>query len=327
MNRYFRIIITFLFVVAFLTSKVTAQSLESDAVTVRPAIINALPNQSYDLTIKNNSDELKLYKAIPSAFSVVPNERRVIPVYETGINFSDYLVIEPTEFELNPKQTKVIKAQFIKSEPNYILGVTFAESTISSKEIGTTMQLASLFLDRSITDEDLLKIKSDLEVKPKFSLGSISLGKNYNISSKVVNESKLFLEGGGEVRVLSENSRLESLSLTQNFPPNIYPTETIFLETKFEDRRNILDRIGLIKFEQKIFVNDKEIVVQKQVLSLPFELITLFIILILIVILIFTIYKNINSQKVLKPRVRHLKRNVPRRKTTIDLGKQFQNPS
>lgn len=314
----------FLFVLAIFPNKLWAQDLESDSITVRPAIIDAFPNQTYELTIKNNSDEVKNFRAIPSAFTVLKEERRVIPVDNPEINFDEYLSIETAQLILNSKESENVKVQFIKSHENYILGVTFAESVSSNPEIGTTMQLASLFLDRNITDEYMLQITSDLNVRPKFSLGSISFGKSYNLSSTVVNETPLFLAGSGEVRVLSEETRLDSLSLTQDFPPNIYPAETVSVETKFEDKRSVLGRIGLIKFEQKVYINNREILVEKQVISIPFEIVALALTILLTSALIYTIYRNIKSEKT-KAQIRRPKRRVKsRNKVTIDIGKELQ---
>ena len=322
MKRLLNVTIFFIFIFTILPSSVWAQDLESDTITVRPAIVDAFPNQTYELTIKNNSDEIKNFKVLPSAFTVLKDERRVIPVDDPLINFDEFLSIETTQLILNSKESETIKVQFIKSHENYILGTTFAESVSSNPEIGTTMQLASLFLDRNITDEYMLKITSDLDVNPKFSLGSISFSKKYDLSSTVVNETPLFLASSGEVRILSDATRLDSLSLTQDFPPNIYPAETISIETKFEDKRSVLGRVGLIKFEQKIYVNNREIVVKRQVVSLPFEIVALALILLLTSIMTYTIYRNIKAEK---NKIKRPERRIKRKtRTTIDIGKELQ---
>lgn len=311
--------------ITLLPSRLNATSLDDDAVTVRPAIVDAYPNQTYELTIKNNSSEIKNFKAIASAFAVNKNERRVAPVTDSNLKFDDYLLIDSAEFTLPAKESKAIKVQFLKSDDTYILGVTFSEAASSSSEIGTSMQLASLFLDRNITDENFLKIKSDLDVKPKLSFGSISFGKNYTISSKVINESPVFLAGSGEVRVLAAETRLDSLSLTQDLPSNIYPSETIVIDSKFEDKRTILERLGLLKFEQKINVNNREIVLERQVISIPFEIVALALTILLISALTYTIYRNIKSEKN-KAQVKRPKRRVKSKvRTTIDIGKELQN--
>lgn len=324
MKRLSVVVLLGIICISFIKKPIAAaDELTFDTMIVSPAIIDAYPNQNYDITLKNNSSAAKQFKAFPSAFEINKDQRKVVPVENTNLNFNEYLKLDITDFNLSAKESKIIRVNFLKNASPYILGITFSETNSSTQEIGTSMQLASIFINRDLADEDFLKIQTKLDIKPKFALGSISFGKSYTVKSEVFNNTPNFLASSGEIRIASAGTKLSSISLTQDFPSNIYPLETFKIENEFLDKRTLLQRIGFLKFEQKILINGREIKAENQSLCIPFELIFSITFLSLIPILAYLYYKKIRSVKLQVSSQKRKKHIAKRSSSTISIGKSL----
>jgi hypothetical protein len=289
------IIITLMFI-----QNLNAQSIEdlNVGISVSPAIVDLKEGESYTLNIFNKTTTEYSFVIEPALFTFDERGEKIVPFTDeqflNNIDLSSYISVETSTGTLGPNGIANIKINYVKKFPDYLSGVWIKESRPDLPGVGIGNNIASVVLDYSLNAEEVGNILTDLDINSTLSVSGLNFGKTFKITSIVNSDLNKILKANGEISISDNSTKISNISLTQKLPSNIYPNESVEVESQFQDSRNFLKRFGKVTIEQRLTINGEIYSVTKEVLVIPFELMGVVLVMILI---LFIAYKVIKKRK------------------------------
>jgi hypothetical protein len=265
---------------------------QPSGVSISPALAEITPGESYEIRIKNEESESVSVKLEKNYFRT--NESgQIIPLVEQEVteaaNPDEFIELETNQLTIEPGSTQTVQVNYLKENQNYVLGVIARVTDISdSDDLGATPTLASVIIDKNLTEQELKDMKIDVAIEPVFGFSNINLVNNYLIKVDIENTGNTFIDLGGETLIYVNEKRIDSKLLSNELEKKMAPGEKVSTEIEYTDRRNSFERVGELNFQTDLQLNDKSVTKYNQLTSLPLEVIILSIILIGILLLIGT---------------------------------------
>lgn len=274
------IIKLFLVLTLLITSAVKVYAQNSQETIVSPSIIDVTIGDIFEISIKNNSDAVKVYELESVEFIDQEDSNQ--------INFSPNLLellVESNQVEIAPLATTTIEVMYVNAPLQGIPGILVREVTGQGENVLVSPELLSLIVDSSVTNEELSNLQTGLEITSStYNLFDYTLGLDPELKF-IINVSNLtnkYINSTGDIIIKRNDIRIGQVLLTDKLPIPLIPSESVELEENIEvGNPGIFDKIELV---QTITVDNKQIVNTNLIYIVNVPLVIGLIIFLLIVI-------------------------------------------
>jgi hypothetical protein len=281
------------------TEAQSPKSSEIQGLLVSPGIIELQAPDQYHLHIENNTSKQIKLTIEPQLFKIDSDNEKIIPVSKETVphrstNFGEYIKIKTSEITLNPREKTDISIKYLKKSPDYLLGVSVKQKLNDREaQIGATGQIASIIKNK-LSSEDIGNIGNLLELVYIPRIADINISNHFTIFSGVTNNSTNLIKPTGEIfveRVNEESTtRIDHINLTSQINKTIYPSNDLSLKTEYTDSRPFWERIGRISYRQVITIDGKSIIQQKDVFTIPWEILAIILMFLILIGVVFKKY-------------------------------------
>ncbi|MDQ6985027.1 MAG: hypothetical protein Q9M91_00345 [Candidatus Dojkabacteria bacterium] len=260
------------------------------SIKLSPAVINLERGSSYLLKIENNTNVTKEFTIVKSAFEITSDRKlkKIDDVLEEKLvnELEESIIIEDELLVIEPYQFKNVSIEYKQPILNYLNGVIVKQRDLlensdeNQSKLDFSGQLASVIIDPTLTREQLDQLKNTITIEPEKSFFGIALNSKFKIKTNISNNSAKLLKISGDITLYDGETRIDSKSLTQNYPSYFYPNDEVSIEFDFnKDERSVFNQIGERSAVKTLKINGEVVQISDEIYVLPYKILVLLILL------------------------------------------------